>query len=83
VAPDEIDGQHGFARPRTPTDNGRMADLEILPHGVEQSLSANARHLGGNHYLAGDYLHEMISDLDNKIIYNLETQDKQGGLRTS
>jgi hypothetical protein len=75
VAPDEIDSQHGFARPRTPADNGRIVGLEILPHGVEQSLPANARNLDGNRYLADDYLHEIISDL--------ETQDKRCGLRTS
>jgi hypothetical protein len=34
-----------------------------------------ARILGGNRYLAGDYLHETIS--------NLEAEDKRGGLRNS
>src|SRR5262245_14022737 len=75
VAADEIDGQHGFASARTPVDDGRRKGLELLPQGVEQSLPANARNLGGNRYLAGDYLHEIISDL--------ETQYKRCGLRTS
>ena len=75
MTPDEIDGQHGFACPRAPVDDGRVAGFGILLQCVEQPLPANERGLGGNCYLAGDYLHETIS--------NLEVEDKRGGLRNS
>jgi hypothetical protein len=54
----EIDDQHGFARPGAPVDDGCVAGFEILPQSINQSLPANAWGLGGNCYLAGDYLHE-------------------------
>jgi hypothetical protein len=54
MTPDEIDGQHCFARPRAPVDDGCVAGFEILPQRVEQSLPANERGLGGNCYLTGD-----------------------------
>jgi hypothetical protein len=72
---DEINGQHGFACACATVDDSCMTRLEILPQGVEQFLPANTRNLGWNHYLAGDFLHETIS--------NLEAEDKRGGLRNS
>ena len=42
VAPDEIEGKHGFNSPRTLSDDGRLTGLEILPQDVEQPLPAGA-----------------------------------------
>ena len=42
MAPDEIEGKHGFASPRTLADDGRLTGLEILPQDVEQPLPAGA-----------------------------------------
>src|SRR6266511_1270743 len=68
-----------YTRPHTPRGAGRNR----RPAWFCQRPPANARNLGGNRYLAGDYLHEIISDLENTIMSDLETQDKRGGLRTS
>jgi len=75
MTPNELDGQHGFARPRPPVDDGRVAGFEIPPQRIKQSLPAYERGLGGNYYLASNYLHETIS--------NLEAHGKRGGLRAS
>jgi len=45
LAPEEIDGQDSFARPRMPADDGRLTGLEILLQDVEQPY-AGGRDIG-------------------------------------
>src|SRR5262245_65150146 len=42
VAPDEIEGKHGFNSPRTLSDDGRLTGLEI----DRKSTRLNSSHLG-------------------------------------